>query len=206
MNNQIAIIMQDNSLSNSYVDSTHINVYEKSNDKWCSIKSIPINIDFTLELSQLREQFKELVSKLGDCEIIACKDLIGIAYHMFNRMGFSIFNIDNINDETFFGIISDIETGNELNQLKQQALLNLGPVEKETSGMYFLDLLELQKSFPDLSSKKALQPFFKETPFVQLELICSHLPPWIEEYGYTIKTSIFDSNKTRAMIDNYCKK
>ncbi|HOV41162.1 MAG TPA: Fe-only nitrogenase accessory AnfO family protein, partial [Oscillospiraceae bacterium] len=64
---------------------------------------------------------------------------------------------------------------------------------------YYFDLAALQEKFPEISSKKALSQFFEETPFLELELVCTHLPPWIESLGYDI-TFKKQNEKTVAVI------
>ena len=56
---------------------------------------------------------------------------------------------------------------------------NAGPVQTQTPGVYFLNLLELQKECPEISSKKALASFLSDTPFLELHLVCAHIPPWL---------------------------
>ena len=41
--------------------------------------------------------------------------------------------------------------------------------------IYSINLMEVQAAHPEITSKKALRPFFASTPFVELELICGHM-------------------------------
>ncbi len=57
---------------------------------------------------------------------------------------------------------------------------------------------------PALSSKKAMMNFFDTTPFLELKLICKHIPPWIENSGkYNIKSERHDDSFT-AVITKKC--
>jgi hypothetical protein len=47
-------------------------------------------------------------------------------------------------------------------------------------GRYGIDLIELQKRRPEISSKMALMPFFENTGFDELLVACAHIPPWFE--------------------------
>ncbi|MDR1608681.1 MAG: hypothetical protein LBT38_09795 [Deltaproteobacteria bacterium] len=49
------------------------------------------------------------------------------------------------------------------------------------AGHYYLDLKKALLEDPDLSSKKILNPFFKEVKFQKLILKCDHQPRWLPE-------------------------
>lgn len=207
MNNSVALIMQDCTISNSFIEGTHIFIYTKHDDKWSITKKVPIKIDFSLGMIVLREQVRNLAIELGECNIIAGKELQGIPYSVFDRMGFHIFDITEFNEETLNAILFDILTGDELERMRKETIEKAKPVETSTPGIYFLDLIALQEKFPEVSSKKALQNFFKEIPFLELELVCSHLPPWINEFGYEIAPRPYQENKVKATIRNkFCNK
>lgn len=206
MDNSIAAIMQDSVLSTSFIKGTHIFIYTKHDSKWSITKEIPIEIDFSAGMGILRDQVRDLIGKLDDCKIIAGQELQGLPYSVFDRMGFHIFNITDLSDEVLDGILSDIAAGDELERMRKEIIEKAKPAETSESGIYYLDLIALQEECPEISSKKALQAFFKETPFLELDLVCSHLPPWINECGYEIATTAYQGDKIKAKITNkFCK-
>lgn len=207
MKNSASVIMQDFNLSDSFLKSTHISIFNKSDAGWSVEKEVPVKICFTDEPSAVRDQLRELIEALGECRILAGKEISGLVFNIFDRMGFHIFNIDEINDACLDGILSDIEAGSEQDRIRKEMLENARPAETATPGTYFLDLIALQENCPDVSSKKALKTFFEEIPFLELELVCSHLPPWLENMGYEIKTQKLSENKLKAtVINRFCKK
>ena len=40
----------------------------------------------------------------------------------------------------------------------------------------------MQKEKPDVSSKMAFKGFMDNTPFMELKLICEHIPKWLKTY------------------------
>jgi hypothetical protein len=68
---------------------------------------------------------------------------------------------------------------NGINKLYAQ-LLATTPTETDRAGNYFIDLTQLQQKHPELSTKMALLPFLRETPFYALEMVCDHIPPWFD--------------------------
>ncbi len=99
---------------------------------------------------------------------------------VFNQKGYCIFCAEMADQNTLDGMVKDMEDSDEKRRRKEEMIKNAGPVETQTPGIYFLDLAQLQKECPEISSKKALLPFFSNTPFLELQLVCAHIPPWLE--------------------------
>jgi len=70
--------------------------------------------------------------------------------------------------------------------------------------VFSLDLIALQNECPEVSSKKAMADFLENTPFLELHLVCKHIPPWIENSGkYNIKAQNIDG-AVSAVITRKC--
>lgn len=177
MKEKIAVVLNQDSQVSSLEKETVLAVYEKDNG-WKIIREIPVTVDNGQNIATVRQQFSELSAQLENCKIIAGSSITGIAYHTFDRLGFSIFEIQNISPAVLDAILEDVSNASEEAQAQKE--VNPEPTETETPGVYSLDLLTLQREHPEITSKKALQPFLKTTPFVKLHLQCAHVPPWIE--------------------------
>ena len=173
---KISIIMNYSSNINSFEDGAVILVFVNRDAFWTILKRVPVDIDFSQDLPLLREDIRNLIAELDDCKIIVGKTISGLAYHMFDKMGFDIFEIEQFNAKILDQILSDLTCTSTKN-------INMtSPVEMDVPGIYFLDLISVQNQNPEISSKMILQPFLTNTPFLQLNLICEHLPPWIENF------------------------
>lgn len=173
---RIAIIMNNLSMINSFKNGATIAVFANQGAFWSISKRIPVNIDFSQDLFQLREDIRKLIAELDNCRIIAGKTISGLAYHMFDKMGFDIFEVEQFSPEILDQILSDVKN------ISAKNTNVTSPVETDVPGIYFLDLIALQQQNPDISSKMVLQPFLSGTPFLRLDIICRHLPPWIETF------------------------
>ena len=158
-------------------ETTIILLYQKQDDTWQLRKEIPVQFNFKSNLEDLRNQIRNLITKLEDCKIILSPSINGLPFHIFDRMGFHIFEMTDFTPQDFDEIVADVYRSEHENS--EQSDTALGPV-KTVDGIYFLDLIQLQTTHPDISSKRALQPFLKNTPFIKLDFICSHLPPWLD--------------------------
>nr|WP_319487177.1 Fe-only nitrogenase accessory AnfO family protein [uncultured Caproiciproducens sp.] len=198
---KIAVIMNDKNKINSIQEDAIICVFEKQDAVWTVVKNIPINIDYSQELSALREELNQLVEELGDCKIIVGKMVPGLTYHIFDKMGFDIFEVESFHSAILDQILSDVQNKSDQTETGSSSA---EPVETDVPGVYHLDLIALQNQNPEISSKMALQPFLNSTPFIRLDLVCAHLPPWLEkladEKKLNLKTERLAQGKTRVSI------
>lgn len=196
MNGKIAVYMQDQDELVSFYGATKIKVFEKGDAGWETIDEIDISKIKETEPALLRSGIERIIEKLDNCSVIAGGGLSGIAYNQFNKHGFDIFEISVCGSEVFEGIRSDLEDKNKEDALR----LPSSPAETAAQGIYYLDLVSLQKQSPEISSKQALKDFLENTPFIELKLICGHVPPWLENGPYDISTEEIDNGKLLATI------
>lgn len=200
---KIALYLQDGHSIVSFSKANMLLIYEKETE-WRSIRTIPIDFSDAGNLSALRSGVRALITQLGDCSIIAGKSLTGIAYAEFDKAGFSIFDIDSVQPDTFDGILRDVAQSDQKLHRKEEMIRQARPVETATPGIYFLDLAALQTECPEISSKKALTDFLNSTPFLELHLVCRHLPPWLENAPLDIKTSNSGEQVTAVITKKQC--
>ncbi|MCX7657312.1 MAG: hypothetical protein N2Z57_01420 [Oscillospiraceae bacterium] len=193
MNKAVSIIMKDCNVSNSFFEANRILVFLKGESGWTVSKEIPMDFKNFKNLASLRTELVSLSKKLGECGIIAGKEISGLPFTVFDSLGFHIFFISELNDCCLDGMLEDVNQNNKNKEIPQK------PIETSTPGKYYFDLAALQEKFPEISSKKALRQFFEEIPFLELELVCAHLPPWIESLDYDI-TFKKQNEKTIAII------
>ena len=51
--------------------------------------------------------------------------------------------------------------------------------KKVNEGHYFIDLLELELTNPEISSKNAIIPYMKQEDVKKIDIHCCHVPPWL---------------------------
>lgn len=200
MNNKIAIIMKDNDSVAAYFEAEKIVIFNKDDFVWEPVFEISMPADLKTSPAGMRAGTVKIIEALGDCRIIAGGGIVGVPYTEFERYGFYIFDISEYGHEMFEAILEDIENEDGEAALKKKIILEARPVETSTPGVYYLDLVALQTECPEVSSKQAMKEFFETTPFMELQLICNHIPPWLEGMGLDIKESKTAEGKIRAII------
>jgi len=121
----------------------------------------------------------QLAKLVQDAQAVAGSSIAGVAYSVFNRQGKHIFEIPELTPEQISGIAEDIALAEAKRRLDEKTFAGVLPVETDIAGVYAMDLVTAQEAYPDLSSKMILKPFFRNTPFMELSIICKHVPPWL---------------------------
>ncbi|WP_077609499.1 Fe-only nitrogenase accessory AnfO family protein [Clostridium sp. Marseille-P2415] len=164
----------------SFVKCNMVDIYEKQDETWKIARTASFLPLGGLTVKELRKETEKIAHLAEEVKAVVCKEIAGIPFSVFNRKGCCIFSVEKIDDETLNGVITDIEESDEKERMKDEMIRNARPAETRTPGVYMLNLQELQKECPEISSKKALMPFLSNTPFLELHLICAHVPPWLE--------------------------
>lgn len=200
MNEKIAVFVDANGVPANFYFSEKINFYEYVFDGWICFKEITLVTFSAKSAAQVRAEAIRRLKLIDECNIVASSEIAGIPFTVFDMAGKSIFTIDTITDELLTDISKEVEKAE--NSITRN---NSVPVEHCESGYYFMDLISLQKANPEISSKKALKEFLENTPFMELTLICSHIPPWIENSGlYDITCKSENEHVTATIRKHLC--
>jgi len=203
---KIAVFTNEKKEICDFFDAGLFLIFERGEaGKWKAVgeksfeKIVPSNPAMT------RKNTQELLPLIEGCDVLAGGALVGIPFTVFDRAGLHIFEIGAVSDEIFNDIIDDIHNADAEAAAKEKIIKDAKPVETSTPGVYFLDLIALQKECPEVSSKKAMMDFLKDTPLLELRLICKHIPPWIENSGlYNVQITSEKDGEVQAVITKKC--
>ena len=183
MLDHIAVILNEKKELSSIENCSTVIVYHHKESSWEAVAEIQWQTGALTCVEHIRSKLHMLAEQLGDCRVIAGKKINGLPYQVFDRKGFHIFETQGtVSPELFDSIREDLTETLEKAQeaAKKQASIPTTPHSPKSNGIYYLNLIELQESFPEISSKKALKSFMETAEFTELQLICRHLPPWLE--------------------------
>ena len=184
-------------------------VYKRGEKEWQEISKfscIPFAADTPHDLRLLGEAISD---ELGDVKVILGSDISGVSYFALNRVGFMLCESEGISDGFFDELFEELDTDEAVmidEKLKAGSELenNESPKALTTSqpgiqpGHYFINFKEVQQYNPLLSTKKILHPFLKGTPFIELAVLCDHIPPWFEtdlpKWGLAMTAKKTDTN------------
>jgi len=189
-----------------FFDASLFATYERTPaGTWEIIHTAPFEPIQPSNPTTTRKSMQALLPLVECGDIIAGGALVGIPFTVFDRAGFHIFAIESISDQVFDGIIEELRGAETEAAHKAKIISDARPVETGTPGVYYLDLVALQKECPEVTSKQAMQDFLQNTPLVELRLICKHIPPWIENAGcYTVTVTGAQDGAVHAVITRKC--
>ncbi len=179
MSYKISVILNDEGELTAFEEGVTLLVFSKENNVWKIENEIRYSVDLTSNISDIRNNIKDIILQLEDCKVIIGKTITGLPYNILDRMGFEIYEAQSVSD----GLLEEINTELETEAAHNTSLSSevpTAPVETSESGVFYLNLIMLQEKHPEISSKKALQSFIETYCFYRLDLVCSHIPPWFD--------------------------
>jgi len=203
MSEKIAVIMNTDNELTAFDDGSVLLIFNRENESWRVISEIPYSLDITSKIPEIRDNIRTVILQLEDCKIIIGKTVTGLSYNIFERMGFEIFEADTFSEALLTEISDELEAETAVKTPAFSAS-STSPVLTSEEGVYFLDLIQLQESHPEISSKRALQSFIEVNPFFRLEVVCSHIPPWFDillpRKKLTYSVDELEKNKLKVSI------
>lgn len=202
MPKEIAVCIGQNGETTSLNKPGTIIVFEKRQGQWSISREKDFNPAQGLGLADLRRNMEELISFLDSCRIFVGLSIIGVPYFSLEKAGFSIWEFTGQPREFLDYILEQEEAQAEKENQKTN---NIVPFPVETSaGCYKLNLKEIQENKGGFTSKQVLLPFLRKGKFYALEVICSHLPPWLEaelmQGNFTSSVEKIGANELRVII------
>lgn len=168
---------------------TEVLLFEKQGDTWQMTEQLPFRLE-GCNPSEIRDSVRSLILELVNCSVVVSTCIAGIPYHVFDRMGFSVFEADLLSYELLDDLLQDVVLEKKQAVDKKTAT---EPIPEDDEGRWVFDLISLQEKHPEISSKQALRPFIQKRNFLELKLLCTHVPPWLDvelpakHLGYTIE-------------------
>ena len=193
MEKKIAVLSDVLGAPTTLVKAVSVVTYERTDEEWEETSVFSCD-DFPRDNPHdLRLLGEAIADKLGELKVILGSEISGAPYSALNRSGFLICESEGISDAFFDELFEELEADEDvlkfenptsaqdaaaMNAERQKAVMT--PKQGGTPGYYSIDLKEVQKCDPMMSTKKVLRPFLSETPFVELSILCDHEPPWLE--------------------------
>ena len=183
MKQTIAVITDENGRTSELLLCRELRIYTVEGQNVEQTGSLPCSIDTGAGLGAVRAQISQIEQALtekldGQSRILVGSSVTGLSYHVFDGAGYTIFEIDGDPNEFLDRLSLQLEKAETINE-GETVIYTDRPIESD-NGRFFIDLKTLQIKKPGVTSKQALMPFFNDTPFVALDMICAHIPPWFE--------------------------
>jgi Fe-only nitrogenase accessory protein AnfO len=199
---EIAVFVNEAGHTTSLYEPGKIVIYCKEAGCW----QVARTADFMLQpgqgVKELRNQMATVLALLGKCKIFVAKSITGVAYFELEKMQVSVWEIPG-NPEKF---LDDVWTREEENEMlsPHQDNIQPPPLMEIFPGCFRISLTEIQTNSTGLTTKQVLMPVLSKGNFYSLEILCNHLPPWLElelEGGkYTAHTERISKEEIKVLV------
>jgi len=199
---EIAAILGTDGCSSTLSEPGTVIVYRKRGCSFEPVREMAFALDQDKGLKELRAKMAELIRFLEGCEIFVARSASGALYFELEKAGFSIWEIAGKPEDILAIVLEDEEKERVAAQVPGLAGIP-APVER-SSGSFFISIKEIQGQSPVISSKQVLQQFIRKGTFRELEIICDHVPPWIEMdaecRGFSLRSEKLGPNECRVRL------
>jgi Fe-only nitrogenase accessory protein AnfO len=153
-------------------------LFQKKLDTWQVAREYSFALNQEKGLREMRKQMTELLASLAECKVIVADSITGVPYYELERAGFSVWEFSG-KPADFLDHVLDKEAavGKEATVSK---VIRLPAAEELGNGIYRISIKEIQESDAGVTSKQILMPLLRRTGWYQVEVLCNHIPPWLE--------------------------
>ena len=203
MADEIAVILKDDGTTGTLGEPGLLAVYSREAGTWKNVRGMSLAPDPSLGLKGMRAMTAGIISCLGDCCIIVTRSAGGALYFELEKARCALWEIAGRPGEFLDQVWADEEKERASAAAPAPAGSIPRPQEK-TPGNFFISIKEVQGKRPDMSSKQILMQFIQSGGFLVLDILCSHVPPWIEaeaeRRGYTLETEQVDRDSVKVRL------
>jgi Fe-only nitrogenase accessory protein AnfO len=180
MAREVAVFLNEQGLTETFGKPGQVRVYRRRQKAWTVEREMDFALTAEEGLKGLRRQLAGLIAFLADCRTFVVRSIAGVPYYELEKAGCNIWEQSG----EPLSYLEEVWAGEERERAAKAATpilatVPLGPTEK-APGHYFISLKEIQARNAGITTKHALQPFLRRGRFTLLEVVCDHLPPWLE--------------------------
>ena len=175
---EVAVLLGETGETVSIYEPGQVVIFRKMNGNWKPTKKDNVFLSKSLGLNGLREKMAETLGFLDDCKVFTARSVTGVPYYELEKAGCSVWEFEGKPD-TFLDYIVEHEEEEQIQANAEPVITPPKPVET-SNGCYSISLKEIQSNNTGFTSKQVLLPFLRQGTFYTLEVVCSHVPPWLE--------------------------
>jgi Fe-only nitrogenase accessory protein AnfO len=181
-------------------------VFRRERRIWLRNRVQEVSLDPAAGLAGMRKTVAALAGFLGSCKTIVAKSASGALFFELEKARCSVWEIAGAPYEFLDQVWHDEKEEQELAAHPLSAGADIPAPLEISPGKFSISIKEIQGKRPELSSKQVLRPFVRQGGFVELEIVCDHVPPWIEteaeQQGYRLQTERIALNEMKVVLRN----
>ncbi len=174
---EIAVLVDEKGNTSVMEKSGILRVYSVDNGHWTEKKHMEYELKLIDNANQLRDTIRFMIDWLETCKILVVRRIRGIHYIAFEEGQVSVLEISGKPEE----FLDDIKECLQHQRRGREVPLEYSGIFEMQPGSFYTDLREVMNGNTSYNSKQILLPFLKNRSFNTLEMICGHIPKWLEK-------------------------
>lgn len=183
------------------LQSGFLQIYRKEQGKWCKDRRMAMELNTAGTLTEVRQHMQVVIRFLGSCGALMAAGFPGLVLHELEKADIEMWEVTGDPVQHLDKILNERERlaadDTELDAACFPSIENRG------DGKIFLSIFALQRG-GGLTSKQVLLPVLKQGNFRELEVLCAHVPPWLQSEvicrGWTLKAYQHPDKTVSALI------
>jgi len=175
---EIAVCIGADGQVSSLSEGSAIVIYQKKQGTWQAGREAEFSLDKQGGIVGLRRQMATVIEFLAECKIFVGHSVVGVPYFELEKMQCSIWEFEGPPLSFLDYVLAQEE---DKLAKSQEPVTPLIPFPTERApGDYYISIKEVQENGGGITSKQVLMPVLRKVPFETLEVLCNHIPPWLE--------------------------
>lgn len=183
---EIAVLVNENKMTVGFESDGTILVYGRENCAWRIKRQMEYRIAELTDAPALHHKLREICGWLEECKIMVVSRIRGIHYLAFEEFQISMLEIKG-NPEYF---LEDIRECVNHQRTQKKVPMEHNAIHQRQPGKYYTDLRDVMSGKTSYNSKQILLPFIRNETYSVLEILCEHVPKWLEKEQKELKIKI----------------
>ena len=204
ISHEIATMLGADDLNTSLGEPGKIVVFRRNIGIWEIDREMEFALDQCRDLREMRQKMTDLLQFLGECRIFVAEAASGALFFELEKARVHVWEIAGRPEEYLNTVWEDEEEERAAAATDSAPVPGVPTPVELIPGHFSISIKEIQVKTPEITSKQVLQQFIRQGNFSTLEIICDHVPPWIEleadRKGFTIEREVLGKNEVRAKL------
>jgi Fe-only nitrogenase accessory protein AnfO len=189
---EIAVFLDTEGNTTQIAKEGIVKVFAKKLGTWHLSREKEFSLQDVLGMVDLRAKMEDLLTFLAGCPILVGSKINGVPSVILGQANCKIKECAGKPDDFLDRILQEEESLIQ-NENTQETAVERPEFIELSPGYFRVSVKEIQENNTKITTKQALLPFVRQGKFRSLEIICSHVPQWIEGEvfinHYSMKTS-----------------
>lgn len=178
MAKEVAVFLGADGTSISLEEPGSVAIFRRALGSWEKNREKGFSLGQVSGMRELRLKMGEILQFMDGCRIFVARSASGVPYFELEKAGCTVWEYAGRPADFLEHVWEHEEKELEMAKILAPSMITVP--EEKTPGNFYISIKEIQRNTPELTSKQVLQQFIRQGAFHMLEIICGHIPPWIE--------------------------